>query len=481
MVIMVRSEPGAIETTPRLSRGTHRNNPVEQYEAFMKAVSLMLEHRPLDGTSPNGEEINRPISYVDQKTLFRVLGQPSIRPEVQDLLEELQLSAGWVRNHLLPIGNWSRRLREAIRGGLPIREGAMVARIGRKIRQQERAALRSKIATRSAPVWESLITGTSSPTVDSFVDGYEAYVLAPFYDAMRHNDRTNGLEPEVLALVRHRVNQALGERADQADAQKMRVDVRSGASVIIREPTSYYIRKPRSSRREHSLWFYRPLSSEEVQQESLHPQIARQLISSYAPKKGGFVLDPMAGSGTVARAAVAMGHEIWAGDLHPKNKLINLYDAYANQAQPWPPGQERRVDLLVFHPPTYATWRLTSGSRSTARAYLNFIRQVLERHSRLVDPVGYVLLIVQPFHEAKSDVRSVLMLRPPPSHPCAVAIHIAAATNGLQLWYVLAFSNCFPGQNVSAASSRATESRAKTSTADRRMVRQIRVEGSTSG
>ncbi|WP_350245753.1 hypothetical protein [Deinococcus sonorensis] len=179
---------------------------------------------------------------------------------------------------------------------------------------------------------------------------------------------------------------------------------------------------------------------EQAAAEALHPTVARAIIATYTPHKRSSVVDPMAGTGTVAQAAMDLGHQVRASDLHPRLPLIEAGDA--TKPSHLQPGS---ADLVVLHPPTYETWRASARTEDGLDAYLEFLRTVLEQQRALARPGGHVVLVVRPVQQqgrTTGDARGPLLLGARSGE--VRAVHVAFARDGGEAWHILAFQIPIP-------------------------------------
>lgn len=134
------------------------------------------------------------------------------------------------------------------------------------------------------------------------------------------------------------------------------------------------------------VWLY---SVGELQRsDDLHPSVARSLIRRYLPKPG-VVVDPMAGSGTIARMAAMMGHSTWASDIAPREPFIAQHDIQKDSLEDLF-GEEFKVaaNLVFVHPPTPDELGI-SGTR-----YLDWLSDVLVNCWAVTAQGAHVILIV---------------------------------------------------------------------------------------
>ncbi|MDL2343877.1 hypothetical protein QOL99_06910 [Deinococcus sp. MIMF12] len=131
--------------------------------------------------------------------------------------------------------------------------------------------------------------------------------------------------------------------------------------------------------------------------EGLAPSVAEALIEVVCPP-GGFVVDPLAGSGEIVRAARATGRHAWGGDLRPSSTDVVRTDV-VDLLQHVPEGS---ADALVLHPPTFESWAKTTEALVSAplsehyAAYLDAIVGFLQASRKVLKPEGVVVLIARP-------------------------------------------------------------------------------------
>jgi hypothetical protein len=417
VIPMTPTQAGEARKKPKAQvRSAPRPNAVDQYEVLMRSAIKALIHPSEDIPEFDPEDEVRV-----RLQLYNALAKPPIDPYIQRILDQAQLSAGWVRNHLLALGTWSPQVREAVRDGLPLRDGAVVARIRRAVLRKEEASKQTKSSF-------SHTQGKNPPSPSELIETYERRALEPFYNAkgMPPLERTG--EAQVSAGIRLLVDTILAELTRDSVH-------RSGRWWI--PATSPKVVPDRS--RLTQLLLYAPLLPDEVRREVLPRPVAVGIIGTYLPDgRSGFLIDPMAGSGTVIQAALDLGHRAWGGDLTPVEPYVDRYDATLSLKQQ--STREALADLLVVHPPTYATWKEQMGESATAKTYLAFVQQVLDEQGVLVAPAGHVILIVQGLEESQADGRGAFMVSPPASHPQVVGWHVAVARDASQVWQILAFS-----------------------------------------
>lgn len=131
--------------------------------------------------------------------------------------------------------------------------------------------------------------------------------------------------------------------------------------------------------------------------EGLAAPVAEVLIELACPP-GGFVVDPMAGGGTIVRAARATGRQAWGGDLQPRSP--DVMQADIDDLCRYVP--RHAADTLVLHPPTFEAWSTTARSLEGIlesehyAAYLDSIAGFLGKAQDVLKPGGSVVLIARP-------------------------------------------------------------------------------------
>ena len=428
-----------------------RKNPVEQYDAFMKlALPTLNIDMTVDPTHRSSDAHQQEYRDI-RKFLFRELGRSQLRPELQQVLNEIGLSASWVRNHLLAIGTWSERVQQAVRDGLSIRNGAVVARIRRRFERDVRSRRRlMHWGVDHVPLEASASMDSWASQIDDLIDEYEVTALQSFYGAQNEPVQASVSDTVIAAEIRHTVEGILIQRLPHPrELSERQISSKRAQPDQLSSDMSFSLKKRKSPKEaatgpgvkslKRLLWMYPPPSPEDVRREILPSLIARSLITTYLPRSGGFVIDPMAGSGVTVHMALKYKHRVWAGDLHPTMPLIEQYDVTDKRLLPF--KDKPRADLLILHPPTYSKWKSTAGIRSSPDLYLAFLRHLMTTHEVLLHPGGYVALILQPFPDQRGDVRGGVTIEPPASRPHTVGLHVAAARDGSQAWVLLVFSD----------------------------------------
>lgn len=103
------------------------------------------------------------------------------------------------------------------------------------------------------------------------------------------------------------------------------------------------------------------------------PKVIRQVLLMLT-KPLDYVIDPMAGSGTVIDVCRKLGRKYYAFDLYPKRKEIDEYDA----TQPW--QLEEPANLIFIHPPywnlvRYGNKRNDLSGTATIGDYYRLLQQ----------------------------------------------------------------------------------------------------------
>jgi len=402
-----------------------RSDPVAQYEAFMDlAIAHLRSHEKLS-SAPSSED-----EAWARRLLYRELSKYPLRPDIQALIDEASLNPRWVRNHLLTVGTWSERLRRTVRSGLPLRVAAIVARIRRHAADGRRKQYKGAAKDPGS-------TASQSSELDNMIDDYERQALMPFYEAIADGQQLPLWDPHLNATIRQRVDEILIEMTDGAWGKETAGWISWSGDQKVKSRRTSSKRPLRSTVQIPSVMLYDSLSTEELTGEALHPLIAHKLVSAYMPSESGYVIDPMAGTGTIAHAALKLNHHVWAGDIRPLGPLIVAHDVLNLDRSQLP--RTPMADLVVIHPPTFKAWQEQRQEESPPSAYLDFIQQVVNSHSSLVQERGYVLLIIEPFSNPQGDARGALLTSPPMSHHQVVATHTLTSRDGFQVLHVLVF------------------------------------------
>lgn len=144
--------------------------------------------------------------------------------------------------------------------------------------------------------------------------------------------------------------------------------------------------------------------------EGLNPAIAGVLVERYS-LPGEWVVDPMAGEGTVVQKALELGRQAWGSDLNGDNRLVKRLDiSVLVEAL----GEEV-ADLLVLHPPTFAWFAQNVFDPKMhdhpETDYANWLSGHLEHALPVLKPGGRLVLIVRPEHKPRGLIRQDGLLR----------------------------------------------------------------------
>lgn len=196
------------------------------------------------------------------------------------------------------------------------------------------------------------------------------------------------------------------------------------------------------------VWVF-PADRKARRAEGLNPLVAQLLVERYS-RPGDLVVDPMAGQGTVVRAALGAGRRAWGSDLAGDGRLVRRLDV-RDLARHLPPGQ---ADLLVLHPPTYRWfWRHEHAVRPEAYPehpydeYTNWLSRLVEHTLPVLRPGGRAVLVARPEH--RPHPRWAGRAHPPrwpfvaplenllAEHDLApLAYHLAVADDGEEDWSI---------------------------------------------
>lgn len=187
------------------------------------------------------------------------------------------------------------------------------------------------------------------------------------------------------------------------------------------------------------VWLY-PADPVAQKIEGLSLKVAQALIGLYSPP-GGRVVDPMAGAGTVVRAAADMGRKAWGGDVEPKGPDV----VKANIAELEKHLAGVKADLVLLHPPTFAVWG--KGRKKSAGEpyfdYTDFLAELVGYALPVLKKGGHLALVARPPRVVPEKAQhwaflgpleNVLSERERELKP--VAYHLAVAQDGSEDWSV---------------------------------------------
>lgn len=384
-----------------------RPNPIDQYEALIRAAQDILGEKDIQKV---------------RSLLYRHLTRRPPDTQIQAILDRVQLSAGWVRNHLLSIGSWNEIVRQAVQDGLSLRDGAVVAQIQRQFKARH---LRDQRRRTSDNAFLSNETATE----------WEQYALEPFYALKRDTPKTKKSEGEISAAIRQRTSDILAVLKD--DTINQTVD---GWWIPNQRARSFAIP-------ENDVWLYDALPKQEARKEKLHPMIARAIVEKYSPPEG-HIIDPLAGDGAIARIAVELARWVWPSDLYPQHPLIHHRDAM-NLHKQEKPGKDS-ADLVIVHPPSFYVWGHEQIGHSSdldnsvvqllQDNYFSFLTSLFEATRLLARAGGNVAAVLRPARIPPYEVESLLPFLAAAktfSSDVTLAYHIAAARDGSEDWHIL--------------------------------------------
>lgn len=219
---------------------------------------------------------------------------------------------------------------------------------------------------------------------------YEVLPLALYPDTLRR----------ALSLgMPMRQVQRLKRRLEQGELSQEQLET-ALASPGPRQALKELLARPerRFSPRHSPVWIY-PSDPELQGAEALHPYVAEALVEVYT-RPGQFVLDPMAGTGAVVRAALRLGRRAEGRDIRPMGEGI-LEAPVATLPQDYP---EPVADLLVLHPPVFTRWSVRNWVRPPDAPYVDPYVDYLEHivHDLMapavgaLKPGGYLALVARP-------------------------------------------------------------------------------------
>ena len=281
-----------------------------------------------------------PDLATTRSRLYTLLLRKPLDPALGRVLDDLQVSASYVRTHLLSIGSWPTDIQGAIQKGLPYQDARRLAKLDEESRRR---------------------------VLDQFVSSSSEY---------RSVDpvRAQGLQIEHERLAR-------------------------GLGV---DPSGWTVPNAKVGRRSYTLEAVSTFRSTEVATgvEALPRRALQGLIGRYTIV-GQCVVDPMAGSGTTAVAAHAMGRWAWSGDIQPRYEFIHPIDAADPSSFRNALGSSTRdIDLVVLHPPSMEHW-LAQGSvaHSETASYEAWLSSLVSNGCGFAREGGHVAVIVRPYRE----------------------------------------------------------------------------------
>jgi DNA modification methylase len=147
------------------------------------------------------------------------------------------------------------------------------------------------------------------------------------------------------------------------------------------------------------------------------PQIPRQMQHRYT-KKGEWVLDTFAGSGTTLIESQRMGRNAIGIELQPQvaeranklisaepnplnltNQIINADSATVDYTEILEKFGQKSVQLLIMHPPYFDIIKFSNDARDLSNAesipkFLEMIEKVLQNAAKVLDKNRYLALVI---------------------------------------------------------------------------------------
>ena len=315
---------------------------------------------------------------ADARKWLGTLRRKAPDPRLLELCQRHDINLKYVVNHLLSIERWSEELRAAAAGGLPLITA-------RKVAQRPLAVQRTAILQ-----FEKARKKTSATRAAREVDDF----------LLR--------ETSISSRPKFVVNEA------------------GWMSPVLRPKTSQAF--------EGAAWLFPPLSRLKQVREMLHPWVAQAIVSTYSPM-GGYVIDPMAGSGAIGQAASSLGRYSFSSDLEPALGAIHISQANIEDFE----GKLKHLqgDLVVAHPPTLETW--LQKSDATKDTYEDFLGQVLAACTSATRVGGYIVVVTRPGRRKGN----VLLDTPAFASNCLkdatdslYAHHVAVARDASEVWHI---------------------------------------------
>ncbi|MDF1522572.1 MAG: hypothetical protein P1P87_07115 [Trueperaceae bacterium] len=272
-------------------------------------------------------------------------------PALRTLIDDAGVTLGYLTRGLLSIHRFAPDVRQALAAGLPF----AVAR---------------------------LVNGL--PTTEA-----RARALAPL-DAAAGRD--GALLPRGVSAAVERLARA-ERRALEAErpAEAPRVDE---DRWVLPEDA---VRAPR--RMVGDVWLFEPVAGAAASEEPLAERVVEALLARTLPN-GGDLVDATAGRGTIASVARRHGVRCWSGDVVPGAPFVVEADARELLTGAVPGIARHCADLLVLHPPTFATWAASSPHADGGLdAYRDEVGAMLAGSLGVVRPGGFVAVIARPVRE----------------------------------------------------------------------------------
>jgi hypothetical protein len=302
-------------------------------------------------------------------------------PRLLDIISRNGVGIGYVTNHLLSIETWSGPVRNAIHAGLPLATARKVAKL-----PDERQG-------------DALLAFSGS-----------------LGDRMSAKSRAREVERAVIEIH------------NELSRSRYTIDRRGWLEP---EPVSVGFDPPL-----RDVWLFPQIKRAKPELENLHPWIARAIIQRYSPY-GGFVIDPMAGAGTIGDAARELGRWSFSSDIKPPRGASHVKRLKIEDIEQRLPNT--RADLVVLHPPTFGTWHILNPNKPELD-YQEFLSDTFGICADLVKEGGFVVAVTRPGRQARGGVVDTFS----PVLACLHdpfggmhAQHIAVAQDSSEDWIIL--------------------------------------------
>ena len=281
-----------------------------------------------------------PDLATTRSRLYTLLLRKPLDPALARVLDDLQVSASYVRTHLLSIGSWPTDIQRAIQKGLPYQDARRLAKLDEETRR---------------------------------------HVLGQFVSSRSEFRSVDPVRAQERQIEHERLARGLGVDA-----------------------FGWTVPNDKVGRRSYTIEAVSTFRSTEVATgfEALPRRALQGLIGQYTTV-GQRVVDPMAGSGTTAVAAHAMGRWAWSGDIQPRYEFIHHVDAADTSSFRNALGSNSRdIDLVVLHPPSMEHWLAQgSGAHSETANYKAWLSSLVSNGCGFTREGGHVAVIVLPYRK----------------------------------------------------------------------------------
>jgi hypothetical protein len=286
------------------------------------------------------------------RVLRRWLREPATSwpPALRETVEGAGVGLGYLTRGLLSIHRFAPDVRRALDAGLPFAVARLVNRL---------------------------------PTAEA-----RGRALAPLDGAAR---RSGPLLPRGVAA---QVERLARSEARSLDEGRPAPDPTMDGNWVLPDDAG---RPPRRARGD--VWLFEPVAGASPSEEPLAERVVEALLARTLPR-GGDLVDPTAGRGTIATVARRHGVRCWSGDVAPGAPFVVAADARELLTGRVPGISRGCADLLVVHPPTFPAWSRSSPlADGGLDAYRDDVAAMLAGSLGVVRPGGFVAVIARPVRE----------------------------------------------------------------------------------